>query len=107
MFASLILAAALLQTAPEPPPQPQQSPPPVEAPAKPRWSTRSRLVDLMANPDTFPIMQKHLPRIIAQIENSTGITIPLDFTLDDFLHVPEAQITQEDLDAINAELAKL
>lgn len=74
---------------------------------EPRWSTDSRLIALMADPETFPIMQKHIPRIVAQIEFATGIIVPLDFTLEDFLHVPEAQITRKDLDAINADLEAL
>ena len=61
----------------------------------------------MADPATFPIMQRRIPRIMAQIENSTGITFPLDFTLEDFLHVPEAQISARDMDEIDAELRKL
>lgn len=74
------------------------------------WSVeRSWLVDLMADPATLPVMRRHIPWIVDQIEFGTGIQVPLDFTLADFLHVPQSQVTpeilaaiQKDLDGVNA-----
>lgn len=79
---------------------------PEEAPAG--WDVHTaRLVDLMADPDTFPIMHKHIPHIVAQIEFGTGIQVPLYFTLEHFLGVPEAQINEDDLAAIQEDLDKI
>lgn len=74
---------------------------------RPVWSTRSRVVDLMADPGAFPVMQRHIPRLVAQIEFGTGIQFPLDFTLENFLHVPESEVTRGILDRIQGDLDAL
>ena len=102
VFALLLMAQPPLEA--KPPPRPPSQ---AEAPPEPKWSSRSRLIALMEDADTFEVMRRHVPHIIAQIEGSTGIQVPLDFTLEDFLHVPESQITRKLLDQVDRELAAI
>lgn len=91
------------------------SQPPAEAPkaeaaapaAKAKFSVSGTpLVTLMRNPQTKPILAKHMSGIFDQVEANID-QIPEEFTLETLMDYAQGMITPENLKAIDADLAKL
>ncbi len=80
-----------------------QAPAPAAAAAKFSSST-TPLAELMKNPQTKPILQKHLTGIFSQIEDNIDM-IPPEFTLEALAQY--ASLDAAVLKAIDADLAKL
>jgi len=84
--------------------------PPAAAPAaaaKAKFSVAATpLGDLMRNPQTKPILQKHLGDLFGQVESNID-QIPAEFTLETLAEYAQGMLTPESLKAIDADLAKL
>ena len=77
--------------------------PPAPAPGQePLYVTR-----LLADPQTFPILERYIPEYLAFLEQQVSPPPPSDFTLDDFRHTSGTHVTEEDIAAIKAELARI
>lgn len=103
LFASLAVSVqAVPQTAP--PAGPQASSQPAAAAAAPAYSTKSTtLGDLLDNPDTKAVLDKHIEAMV----NSDQIGMARGMTLDTLAQYAGGTLTPEVLAAIDADLAKV
>src|SRR5687768_13094918 len=90
------LATAALSQPPAPAPK-------ADAPAaKAKFSVAaSPLADLMKNPQTKPILQKHLGDLFGQVESNID-QIPAEFTLETLAEYAQGMLTPATLKAIDA-----
>lgn len=106
--AAALLCAALAACAAPARPVAAQGPSPwFEPPPPPPGQEPLYVVQLLADPATFPILQKYIPEYLAFLEQQVTPAPPSDFTLDDFRHTTGTQVTNEDIAAIKAELARI
>jgi hypothetical protein len=84
-----------------------------EAPAQhlqtvqPVYSSADSLLLLLNTPETFDVLQRHIPFFVNLTEHGIIPPFPTDMPLDHLLDVPQSQVTKENLAAINAELARI
>lgn len=83
-------------------PSPWFTPPP-----PPRGQEPLYVIQLLADPDSFPILHRHIPEYLGFLEQQVTPPPPSDFTLDDFRTTTGHQVTEEDIAAIKADLAAI
>jgi hypothetical protein len=106
--AMLGLAACAGAVAPSPPSAAPGTGTPVriEAPFE-SYSSADPILLLLNTPETFDVLQKHIPFFVNLTEHGLLPPFPTDKPLDDLLDVHEARVTPANIAAINAELAKI
>jgi hypothetical protein len=74
---------------------------------QPVYSSADSLLLLLNTPETFDVLQRHIPFFVNLTEHGIIPPFPTDMPLDHLLSVPQSQVTKENIAAINAELAKI
>ena len=79
---------------------------PPAAAAKKYSVDQTPLLELMKNPATKPVLQKHLADFYSMLEDNEGM-IPPDFTLAALADFAQGQLSADALKAIQADFDKL
>ena len=88
----------------QPPTAPE--PPKAEAAAV-KFSTKTPLTVLMANPQAKDVLRKYLPQVVELLDSGGAAQAPADFNVESLSAIPRANLTPEILKSINEDLAKL
>ena len=101
----LALCAVACSGAPQPP---EELAKPLAAPAnEPAYSSADSLLLLLNTPETFDVLQRHIPFFVNLTEHGIIPAFSTELTLNDLLQVPESKVTPEDIRSINEEFAAL
>jgi hypothetical protein len=84
-------------------------PPPlaVDQTSSATYSSANSLLLLLNTPETFDVLQRHIPFFVNLTEHGIIPPFSTELKLNDLLQVPESKVTLDSIRAINAELAAL